>query len=50
MSLPENLDRRVWFVIDELPAFNRIPDFEKSLAQLRKYGGCVLAAAQDLGK
>ena len=50
MSLPEKLDRRVWFVIDELPAFNRIPDFEKSLAQLRKYGGCVLAAAQDLGQ
>ncbi len=48
MGLKPSSDRRLWFVIDELPALNKLPDFQTMLAEARKYGGCVLAGTQDL--
>ncbi len=47
MYLPPDLDRRIWFVIDELPSLNRLRDLEVFLAEGRKYGGCGLIALQS---
>ncbi|MEN8236952.1 MAG: type IV conjugative transfer system coupling protein TraD [Pseudomonadota bacterium] len=48
MTLEPNYDRRLWFVMDELPALNRLPSLEMMLAESRKYGGCVLAGFQSM--
>ena len=50
MSLPPSSDRRVWFVMDELPALNRLPSLERGLAELRKYGGCLMCGVQSVSQ
>lgn len=36
------------FVMDELPALQRLPSLKTGLAELRKYGGCILAGLQSI--
>lgn len=48
MSLAPSPERRIWFVIDELPALKKLPDFHTMLAEARKYGGCVIVGSQDM--
>lgn len=47
MVLPANYDRRLWFVIDELAALQRLPRLNMGLAEARKYGGCFLVGFQS---
>jgi type IV conjugative transfer system coupling protein TraD len=47
MSLEPDQNRKVWFVIDELPALQKLPSLETIMAEGRKYGGCVLAGLQS---
>lgn len=47
MSLPPDAERRLWFIIDELPALQKLPSLETMMAEGRKYGGCVLAGVQS---
>lgn len=47
MRLPANYDRRLWFVIDELAALQRLPRLSMGLAEGRKYGGCFLVGFQS---
>lgn len=48
MSMGENPDRRLWFIVDELASLNRIPILAQGLAEVRKYGGCFVLSFQDL--
>lgn len=50
LELNPNFDRRVWFIIDELPTLNRLRDLETLLAESRKYGGCAIFALQSLAQ
>ena len=47
LRLPSDLDRRVWFVVEELPSMNRIRDLELLLAEGRKYGACSVLSLQS---
>jgi len=47
MVLPEDPERRLWFVIDELAALQRLPKLQAGLAEGRKYGGCLLVGFQS---
>lgn len=47
MTLPPHNGKKLWFIIDELPALQRLPSLETALAESRKYGGCVLAGVQS---
>lgn len=47
-SMGENADRRVWFILDELPSLQRIPDLPGTLAEARKFGGCFVIGAQNM--
>lgn len=47
LNLPPDIDRRLWFVIDELPSLQRLKDFETFLTESRKFGGCGLFAIQS---
>jgi type IV secretory pathway TraG/TraD family ATPase VirD4 len=43
MSQAEDVDQRLWFVVDELDALGAIDGLKDALARLRKFGGrCVL--------
>ncbi|MEN8237373.1 MAG: type IV conjugative transfer system coupling protein TraD [Pseudomonadota bacterium] len=48
MTLPPDSNRRVWLILDELPALHRLPSLEMALAESRKYGGCVVAGFQSI--
>lgn len=47
MSTEPDTERRLWFLIDELPALQKLPSLEMALAESRKYGGCVMAGLQS---
>lgn len=40
--------QRLWIVVDELPALQKVPSLMVGLAELRKYGGCILAGVQSI--
>ncbi len=48
MSVTPDSKSRLWFVMDELPALQRLPSLKTGLAELRKYGGCILAGLQSI--
>ena len=48
MGLGENRNRRIWFIIDELAALNKLPILAQALAEVRKFGGCCVLGFQDL--
>lgn len=50
LGLPENDSRRFWFLMDELASYNQLPKLSEALSKLRKYGGCVVAAVQDVAQ
>ena len=50
LSLPESDTRRLWFLLDELASYNQLPKLDEALAKLRKCGGCVVAALQDVAQ
>jgi type IV secretory pathway TraG/TraD family ATPase VirD4 len=47
-SMGENSDRRVWFIYDEIPSLQKIPDLPETLAEGRKFGGCFVLGAQNI--
>ena len=47
MVLPENYTQRLWFIIDELAALQKLPSLQMGLAEGRKYGGCFLVDFQS---
>jgi type IV conjugative transfer system coupling protein TraD len=48
LSLIPDSKRRVWFVIDELAALNKLSSLQTVLAESRKYGGCALIGTQSV--
>lgn len=48
LSLAPSDTRRLWFILDELPSLHRLPNLINTLARGRKYGGCFVAAIQDI--
>ena len=50
MSLGENSNRRMWFIVDELASLDTLPSLQGSLAELRKYGGCMVLGFQNLSQ
>lgn len=50
LSLPDKLDRRIWFMIDELGTLYRMDSVIKLETVGRSKGGCLVCANQDLGR
>lgn len=45
-----NSDRKLWFVIDELPALGKLPALSTLMSEGRKYGACIIASMQSLNQ
>jgi len=48
MSASPNPDRRLWFILDELPTLQRLPSLIRGLAEIRKYGGAIVGGMQSI--
>lgn len=48
LSLPQSQTRRLWFFLDELASLHKLPSLTNTLSRGRKYGGCFVAAIQDI--
>lgn len=46
LGMGENLHRRVWFIYDELPSLNKLPELPGVLAEARRFGGCFVLGFQ----
>ena len=47
LHMKPDLNRRTWFIVDELPSLNRLKELESFVCESRKYGGCGLFALQS---
>ncbi|MGE3556321.1 MAG: type IV secretion system DNA-binding domain-containing protein [Candidatus Obscuribacterales bacterium] len=47
LHLDPSFDRRIWYIVDELPTLNKVKELETFVAEGRKYGGCGLFALQS---
>ena len=47
LSLPADLDRRIWLILDEVGALGRLNSLESALTRGRKHGLCVVAGLQS---
>ncbi|MDG1437102.1 MAG: type IV secretion system DNA-binding domain-containing protein [Rickettsiaceae bacterium] len=43
-------NEKMWFIMDELPAMQKIPSLSMVLSQGRKYGACVVAGIQNIAQ
>lgn len=50
MALQVDYNRRIWFMLDELPALQKVPCLKTGAAEARKYGGCIVAGIQNLAQ
>jgi len=47
MTLKPDSQRRLWFIVDELPSLQKLNSLRTIMAEGRKYGGSVLAGVQN---
>ena len=47
LSLPENPERRIWVVCDEISSLHKLPLLPETIAEVRKFGGCFLLGMQS---
>jgi len=47
LQLEPDYERRMWFIIDELPTLQKLKELESFVTESRKYGGCGLFALQS---
>ena len=50
LSLPEDLERRFWFVIDELDSLGKVSSLRLAATKLRKHGGVMVAGLQTIAQ
>ena len=50
LSLPDNLDRRIWLFLDELATLGKLTSLLNAFSLGRSKGLCVVAGIQDVGK
>ena len=50
LSLPEDRERRLWFLIDELDVLGRVPDLEVGLTNGRRFGACFVIGFQSIAQ
>lgn len=49
LSMPNDLNRRIFFFVDEFGTLQRLPSVIKFLTVARSKGGCLIAGTQDVG-
>lgn len=49
-AMGEDRDRRVWFIMDEIPSLQKIPDLLGTIAEARKFGGCFVLGMQNMSQ
>lgn len=50
LGLQENPERRIWFVVDELPSLHKLPQLPETIAEVRKFGGCFVLGMQSFAQ
>lgn len=50
LSLTENPDRRLWYVMDELDSLGKVTSLRAGLTKLRKYGGVCVNGLQTIAQ
>ena len=49
-SLNQDSDRRIWIVMDELASLHRLEMLSDTMADIRKFGGCVAIGIQSISQ
>ncbi|WP_299006934.1 type IV conjugative transfer system coupling protein TraD [uncultured Shewanella sp.] len=46
----ENVDRRIWVIMDEAPSLHKLPELAETIAEVRKFGGCYVIGIQSFAQ
>lgn len=47
---PDQTKQKIWLIVDELHAMKKLEYLEESLSELRKYGGAIVLATQNISQ
>lgn len=50
MGCRPDANRRLWFIMDEMASLNKVETLPKALAEIRKYGGCIVTGTQNISQ
>lgn len=50
LSLPADLNRRVWLILDEAPSLHKLPYLPETFSEARKFGGCIVIGMQAIAQ
>ena len=50
LSLDQNLNKKTWIILDELPTIQKIPSLSQGLSITRSYGGCFVLGMQNIAQ
>ena len=48
LSQNQTRNRKIWFLVDELPSLHHLPSLEQGLAETRQFGGCFVLGIQSM--
>lgn len=46
----ENINRRIWVIMDEAPSLHKLPELAETIAEVRKFGGCYVIGIQSFAQ
>ena len=49
-DLDQEQDRKIWFIIDELPSLQYLPSLDDGIAETRQFGGCFVISTQSMAR
>lgn len=50
LSQSQNMNRKTWVILDELPTIHKIPSLPQGLSVARSYGGCFVLGMQNIAQ
>lgn len=50
LSISRNQNRKIWFILDELPSLHTLPSLGQGLAETRQFGGCFVLSIQSISQ
>lgn len=50
LSLPEENQQKIWYIMDELDSIGKISTLKDALTKLRKHGGCCIIGIQTISQ
>jgi type IV secretory pathway TraG/TraD family ATPase VirD4 len=50
LTLDQEIPRKIWIIIDELPSLQYLPSLDTGISEARQFGGCFVVSTQSMAR